>query len=207
MNKAKSNTAPKLVLICEPHPHDVLCARGNFANNHCGNKYYHDLIKKNERDCALAPKKEKRIFAKQIVDDIRRRSPSGRFLKQDCNTKAWYEIDDKEIWKKVRQALRENEPKIRKLYQTPAGEEEGEAPNEDDDNHMRLPDDIPVRLPLSPDNKNQPDECFPDDPFPFAVPFDDDPYPFAIPLDNFFPDDVGQPVPKKRRPNGLSVGF
>ena len=49
-----------------------------------------------------------------IVDEIKNRTPPGRFLKQDNNTKLWYDIGEKKALDKTRQALREGAPEIMK---------------------------------------------------------------------------------------------
>lgn len=49
-----------------------------------------------------------------IVDEIRSLNPPGRFLKQDANTKLWYDIGEKKALDKTRQALREGAPDIMK---------------------------------------------------------------------------------------------
>mmetsp|Transcript_16072 Transcript_16072/g.20002 ORF Transcript_16072/g.20002 Transcript_16072/m.20002 type:complete len:405 (-) Transcript_16072:235-1449(-) len=112
MTKATPDTTQPLELILEPHPNDVLCGRGNHANNHIGNEYFRSLIKQNESEYARAPKKAKKLYARKIVDNIRQRNPPGRFLKQDAENNGWYDIGDKQSLNKTRQALRENVPKI-----------------------------------------------------------------------------------------------
>ena len=56
-------------------------------------------------------KNQKTRIAASIVWAIRSNSnsqPGGRFLKQDPETKIWYEIGDKAAFRKTGQALREN---------------------------------------------------------------------------------------------------
>jgi hypothetical protein len=48
----------------------------------------------------------------EIIKDVR--ADGGRFLKQDENTKLWYEVDEKEVKKKTSQTLREGAPQWRK---------------------------------------------------------------------------------------------
>ena len=60
------------------------------------------------------PKPQKGKFSQLIVDEIKNRSPPGRFLKQDPDTKLWYDIGEKKALDKTRQALREGAPDIQK---------------------------------------------------------------------------------------------
>ena len=63
-----------------------------------------------------------------IVDEIRNRTPPGRFLKQDGATKLWYDIGEKKALDKTRQALREGAPDIIK-------EISGDEATDDDDDY------------------------------------------------------------------------
>lgn len=64
-----------------------------------------------------------------IYDEIRARNPPGRFLKQDDQTKLWYDIGEKKALDKTRQALREGAPEIVK---------EITEDNSDDDDPPRM---------------------------------------------------------------------
>ena len=98
--------------IKEPHPHDVLSGRGNFVNYHDGNEYFRKLVRKHKVEYVNCPKQQKGKFSKMIVDEIKQRKPSGRFLKQDRETKLWYDIGEKKALDKTRQALREGAPEL-----------------------------------------------------------------------------------------------
>lgn len=97
-----------------PHDNDVLCGRGNNINQHKGNQYFRHLVKQNEVQYAASRKEEKPTFAEFIYNAIRNRSPPGRFIKQNSTTGVWSSIGKKKSIDKVRQALRENVPKIEK---------------------------------------------------------------------------------------------
>ena len=97
-----------------PHEHDVLSGRGNFVNYHPGNEYFRALVRKHKVAYVACPKPQKGKFSQMIVDEIKRRSPPGRFLKQDETTKLWYDIGEKKAHDKTRQALREGAPDIQK---------------------------------------------------------------------------------------------
>jgi hypothetical protein len=75
-----------------------------------------------------------------IVEEIRNRTPPGRFLKQDSATKLWYDIGEKKALDKTRQALREGAPELTK---DSPGEEneslEGDDEDEDDDSSPSPP--------------------------------------------------------------------
>jgi len=47
-----------------------------------------------------------------IVDEVKDRNPPGRFLKQDKDSKQWYDIGEKKALDKTRQALREGAPEL-----------------------------------------------------------------------------------------------
>ena len=98
--------------IKEPHPHDVLSGRGNYVNYHDGNEYFRKLVRKHKLEYVNCPKQQKGKFSKMIVDEIKERNPSGRFLKQDKDTKLWYDIGEKKALDKTRQALREGAPEL-----------------------------------------------------------------------------------------------
>jgi len=96
-----------------PNDNDVLCGRGGATNNHPGNRHFRDLVKQFQRTYLRAKKKEKPRVAKQIVDLIRNRTPTGRFLKKEPEKDGWYDIGDQRATEKTSQALREGAPDIR----------------------------------------------------------------------------------------------
>ena len=100
--------------IVTPHDHDVLSGRGNFVNYHPGNEHFRALVRKHKMQYVECPKPQKGKFSRLIVDEIKRRDPPGRFLKQDSSSKLWYDIGDKKALDKTRQALREGAPDILK---------------------------------------------------------------------------------------------
>lgn len=100
--------------IYSPSPNDVLSGRGGRINSHKGNVYFRQLVS-HYRDVYLSPttrKLEKIKVAEQLVMQIRRLDPPGRFLKEGSvkggQVKgAWYEIGDFKARKKAGQAMRE----------------------------------------------------------------------------------------------------
>lgn len=113
-----------------PHEHDVLSGRGNFVNYHIGNEHFRNLVRKHKVPYVACPKPQKGKFSRMIVEEIRCRTPPGRFLKQDPATKLWYEIGEKKALDKTRQALREGAPDIVK-DDIPG--EENDSPEEGED--------------------------------------------------------------------------
>jgi hypothetical protein len=79
-----------------------------------GNIRFRELVVCLKKDY-LSPatkKLEKAHIAAKLVQDIRDKNPSGRFLKEDPDG-SWYDIGDAKAIKKVGQALREDAPDIR----------------------------------------------------------------------------------------------
>eukprot|EP01083_Nonionella_stella_P144443 451042_1 len=96
------------------HPHDIISGRGNEtqAFNHPGNIFFRELVKKHKFKYVASAKRDKPAFAKAIIHAIMNKSPPGRFMKQDKQTGAWYDIGSKQALMKTRQALREGAPMI-----------------------------------------------------------------------------------------------
>jgi len=98
-----------------PNPNDVLSGRGGRINNHPGNIYFRELITAEKvKYLSLQKKMDKALIALDIVDQIRKLEPPGRFLKQNSDTLYWHEIGDERARKKAGQALREDGPGLRK---------------------------------------------------------------------------------------------
>jgi len=96
-------------LIEFPDINDVLSGRGGRINNHPGNIYYRKLVS-NYKHSYLdknTKKLDKVKIADHIVVTIRNNMPSGRFLKEDSESKLWKEIGDEKARKKAGQAMRE----------------------------------------------------------------------------------------------------
>jgi len=127
----------------QPNCHDVLCGRGNFVNNHEGNKHFREIVALHKVMYVAAPKHSKPIFARKIIDTLHSLSPPGHFLAQEPSTKLWYELDNKKAMSKTRQALREGAPQIMKTI-VDASTEVREADNNNADE-----DSEPVTKPKS----------------------------------------------------------
>lgn len=97
------------------HENDVLCGRGGSINNHPGNEKYRHFVNRKKRIYLTARfKREKRLIAASIVQEIRNQEPPGRFLAKDGRSGEWYDIGDLKARDKTSQALREGAPEIRK---------------------------------------------------------------------------------------------
>ncbi|KAL7532313.1 hypothetical protein ACHAWF_004082, partial [Thalassiosira exigua] len=59
---------------------DVLLGRGSVNSLHPGNQRLRSIAQAYKSSFQSAKKKEKRIIAKRIVDDIGKLDPPGRFL-------------------------------------------------------------------------------------------------------------------------------
>jgi len=99
--------------IEHPSDNDVLSGRGGRINNHSGNIHFRKLVTEEKaKYISLNKKMDKKYIAIDIVDQLRKLEPPGRFLKKDGLH--WYEIGDERARKKAAQALREDGPGLRK---------------------------------------------------------------------------------------------
>ena len=99
----------------KPDENDVLCGLRKEVYNHPGNQYYRDLIRNDKEKYAAAScvhfKKE---IAKLIINKVHTLNPPGRFLKYNKNDNMWYDIGAYNTLKKVQQALREGQHKLKR---------------------------------------------------------------------------------------------
>mmetsp|Transcript_53301 Transcript_53301/g.62239 ORF Transcript_53301/g.62239 Transcript_53301/m.62239 type:complete len:637 (-) Transcript_53301:304-2214(-) len=132
--------------------YDVLCGRGGTINTHPGNESFRVLVNSKKRVYLTSRfKREKRIIAQSIVDQIR--TTGGRFLcrkevprrgrKKNVEEEMWFAISDEKARYKTSQALRENAPKIRKEIETEQKVEgsKQETVGDDDDYEERVIND------------------------------------------------------------------
>ena len=97
-----------------PNKNDVLCGRGGTINSHPGNEQYRSMVDNKKRVYVTARfKREKRLIATSIVEQIRSMDPPGRFLQKDMNSKTWVDIGVEKSREKTSQALRENARDVR----------------------------------------------------------------------------------------------
>lgn len=124
-NTQKQQGINKLVAL-EPTSNDILSGRGNFVNNHGGNRKFRSLVANQRLEYVAAPKDFKPLFAKKIIDALKSLNPPGRFLQQDPDTKLWHELDEKRAMAKTRQALREGAPEVIKQIKSECEKSEDE---------------------------------------------------------------------------------
>jgi hypothetical protein len=96
-----------------PNKNDVLCGRGGTINSHIGNEQYRGIVESKKRVYLTARfKREKRLIATSIVDQIRKMDPPGRFLQKGADS-VWFDIGEEKAREKTSQALRENSKDVR----------------------------------------------------------------------------------------------
>ena len=101
-----------------PQHNDVLCGKGNGTKHHPGNVSYRAIVTKHKKDCVMAKKFHKPMYARAVVHEVRYKNPPGRFLmkgdlKKGENPALFYDIGDDAAIRKAAQALREGAVKIR----------------------------------------------------------------------------------------------
>mmetsp|Transcript_3758 Transcript_3758/g.4336 ORF Transcript_3758/g.4336 Transcript_3758/m.4336 type:complete len:174 (+) Transcript_3758:40-561(+) len=137
----------------DPHSNDVLCGRGHVINAHPGNVYFRSIVNRLKLEYVMSEKVDKKVFASVIVESIKSQNPPGRFLKQDKETKLWYNLGGKTALKKTRQALREGAPIIKERVRKRLEQQkqlklyldhllpEKEHQNKANKDHLQVPED------------------------------------------------------------------
>lgn len=101
-----------------PHDNDVLCGRGASINSHPGNERYRNFVQRKKRIYLTTNfKREKRLIASSIVEEVRDLDPPGRFLIKEGRSDVWVDIGDEKARDKASQALRENAGIVRKVME------------------------------------------------------------------------------------------
>ena len=105
-------------------PQDVLFGRGFTIGAHSGNRHLRDVVRAQKPAFVAARKKEKRIIAMQIVEEIQNLDPPGRFLIEVSNQegseddgggemeifdRVWIIVETEKAVDKVMHRLRERE--------------------------------------------------------------------------------------------------
>ena len=105
-------------IVREINCNDVLNGRKNNVYTNLGNVFYRKLVRAVKVDYIAATKGQKRIFARLIYQRIKFLNPPGRFLQQTSNSEngsVFHEIGEDKVLLKVRQALREGAPEIKRM--------------------------------------------------------------------------------------------
>jgi len=91
------------------HSHDILFGRGNGVNNRDGNIFFRKLVSQRKRDYRNGhTPQQRKAFAYQIYDEIKKLDPPGRFLMRTSYDKIkWYNVNEEKALRKICQALRE----------------------------------------------------------------------------------------------------
>lgn len=100
--------------IENPLDNDVLGGRGGASYKHKGNIAYRRLVQLSKSRYALCQKREKMQISKCIVHAIKTQDPPGRFLEKDSKNGLWKDVGEKKAIEKTSQALREDQPHIRR---------------------------------------------------------------------------------------------
>jgi hypothetical protein len=86
--------------------YDVLLGRGGLTNSHIGNKRFRLVVTDYQLEYLMAKKREKKVIAKRIVDQIY--NSGGRFLRKSPVSNVWSEVTEKKALEKASQSLRES---------------------------------------------------------------------------------------------------
>ncbi len=84
------------------YANDVICGRGYLASSHPGNLNFWSLIDQIKMNCTATQRKP---TAMMILNEIKSMNPPGRFVEKNEVTQSWDEIEKKEVFRKVSQAL------------------------------------------------------------------------------------------------------
>jgi len=93
--------------IVNPGIHDCLMGRGGGTNHHPGNKRYRAITEAKKPKYLASKRLDKPLVAMEVINEWRVLNPMGRFLKQNQETKLWYDVGDRKAREKTSQALRE----------------------------------------------------------------------------------------------------
>lgn len=118
MTNTKSSSPLRTSYIFRLRPYDVLCGRGVPNKVGQGNKFFKELVRKDQLEYISCRRNEKPPIATNIIEIVRSRG--GRFLRRVRVTEpgahdryGWTELAENRIYEKVCQALRDGAPQIR----------------------------------------------------------------------------------------------
>ncbi|KAL7570266.1 hypothetical protein ACA910_020688 [Epithemia clementina (nom. ined.)] len=110
-SSAKDDSAHNMRLLPEgyrPGEHDVLCGRGRKCFNHSGNVKFRAIVQSFLPQYSKAVAKlEKSYILSDVVEQVRKNSGVGGFIKKDPDTGRWYEVGDFLAREKTSQAFRD----------------------------------------------------------------------------------------------------
>ena len=94
---------------------DIMCGRGAPTGTHPGNLEYKKVIKKYEMKYLCSKRSEKPDIATKVWNEFR--TIGARFVKRERKNDGafvWVEIDEKHVYEKICQSLREGAPRLRR---------------------------------------------------------------------------------------------
>jgi len=110
-SSAKEDQAHNMRLLPEgygPGEHDVLCGRGRKCFNHAGNVKFRAIVQSFLPQYSKAVAKlEKSYILSDVVEQVRKNSGVGGFIKKDPDSGRWYEVGDFLAREKTSQAFRD----------------------------------------------------------------------------------------------------
>lgn len=110
-SSAKDDQAHNRRLLPEgyrPGEHDVLCGRGRKCFNHTGNVRFRAIVQSFLPQYSKAVAKlEKSYILSDVVEQVRKNSGEGGFIRKDPDTNRWYEVGDFLAREKTSQAFRD----------------------------------------------------------------------------------------------------
>ena len=126
---------------------DVVCGRGAPTLVHPGNQAYRSLIQQNETAYLCAKRADKPIIATKVIDILNNRGV--RFVRRERNSygSGWVVLDDKKVYEKVCQSLREGAPELRRKILASDVRTANERPRPSMERHMDQENNPPVLTP------------------------------------------------------------
>ena len=110
-SSAKEDSSHNMRLLpvgYKPGEHDVLCGRGRKCFNHAGNVKFRAIVQSFLPQYSKAMAKlEKSYILSDVVEQVRKNSGEGGFIKKDPDTSRWYEVGDFLAREKTSQAFRD----------------------------------------------------------------------------------------------------
>lgn len=126
---------------------DVVCGRGAPTLVHPGNQAYRCLIQQNETAYLCAKRADKPIIATKVIEVLNSRNV--RFVRRERNSygSGWVVLDDKKVYEKVCQSLREGAPELRRKILATDVRITNERPRPTIERHIDQENNPPVLTP------------------------------------------------------------
>jgi hypothetical protein len=113
----RSKTRTSSNVIWKLGEYDVLCGRGAPTNYHSGNSFLRKLVEEYQTIYLCSKRSDKPAIAWKLLDVVSSRG--GRFVRRNKAHKsgtsfAWEQLNEKQAYEKICQALREGAPELRR---------------------------------------------------------------------------------------------